>query len=149
MPFTGPSDDILAIRNLIDAYSDAVMQGDADAWGALWAEDSYWSLPEFPGHEEFIGREAIVAGWKWSMELYGRPREDGGVPVMIYVATPGSIVVDGDTAKVRYYTSEIADWPGKAKESRTRGQYDDELVKVDGRWLFRKKIYKTLHVSDG
>jgi len=47
MSFSGPAEDRLAIRELIEAYADAVTRNDATAWIATWAEDSIWSLPEF------------------------------------------------------------------------------------------------------
>lgn len=34
MPFTGPFEDRLAIRELIESYGDAVTQRDVDAWAA-------------------------------------------------------------------------------------------------------------------
>ncbi|MFA7440830.1 MAG: nuclear transport factor 2 family protein [Sphingomonadaceae bacterium] len=145
MAYSGPIQDRLEIRELIEAYGDAVMRGDANDWAKVWAEDAYWALPEFPGHEEFIGREAIVAGWQWSMDNYGEVKEAGGRPVMIYVSTPGEIVVDGDRAVARAYTSEIYKFPGSDTYSRIRGRYDDELARIDGKWLFTKRIYHLLH----
>ena len=145
MPFTGPFEDRIEIRELIEAYGDAVMVRDADAWGDVWAEDAYWSLPEVPGHEEFIGRDAIVKGWVDSMTQYAS-MTDYAEPT-IYIATPGAIEVNGLTATARVYTSEIYKNPDSGTEIRVRGQYDDELGKIDGRWLFTKRIYKILHVS--
>lgn len=145
MAYTGPLEDRVAIRELIEIYGDAVIRNDATAWGSVWAEDAYWALPEFEGHEEFIGREAIVAGWKWSMDLFGDA--DPSKPAMIYIGTPGAIEVDGNKATARVYTSEIYKLPGTDTEIRTRGQYDDELAKIDGQWLFTKRIYRVLHRS--
>lgn len=145
MPFTGPLEDRILIRELIEAYADAVMIRDADAWGAVWAEDAYWSLPEVPGHEEFIGREAIVNGWVASMTQYAS-MTDYAEP-MIYIATPGAIEVTGDTATARVYTSEIYKDPDSGKEIRVRGRYDDELRKRDGQWLFTRRIYRIVHVA--
>ena len=34
MPFTGPAEDRLAIRELLETYADAVTRCDAEAWGA-------------------------------------------------------------------------------------------------------------------
>ena len=141
--FIGPIEDRLAIRELIDAYSDAVMLRDADAWGKVWAEDAYWSLPEFPGHDAFDGREAIVSGWVMSMTTYGS-MSDFSVP-MIYAASPGAIEVAGDGATARVYTSEIYRDPTDDIEHRVRGLYQDELARIDGRWLFTRRVYRVLH----
>ena len=134
MPFTGPAEDRLAIREAMEHYADAVMQRDAGAWGEVWAEDSFWSLPEYPGMEALHGREAIVAAWKSSM---------GDYPGLAYIATPGSIVVEGDRASARTYTSEVFPTPNGGI-LRVRGQYDDELAKIGGRWLFTRRVYRTI-----
>ena len=139
MAFIGPLEDRIAIRELIDAYSDAVMVRDAEAWGLCWAQNAYWSLPEFPGHEEFIGRDAIVAGWIMSMTMYSS-LTDFSKP-MIYTSVPGAIKVDGDTAIARVYTSEIYADPATGIEHRVRGRYDDTLARIDGSWLFTCLLY--------
>ena len=56
---TGPTDDRLAIRELIEHYCNAVNQRDAALWGANWAEDSEWNLPVVPGMESVKGKAAI------------------------------------------------------------------------------------------
>lgn len=145
MAYSGPLADRIEIRELIEAYSDAVMRGDVEDWGQVWAEDAFWALPEFPGHEAFHGRAAIIAGWSWSMAQYGETRAEGGAPVMIYVSTPGAIKVEGDRATARVYTSEIYRMPDSGREVRVRGQYEDELARIDGKWLFTKRIYRVLH----
>jgi ketosteroid isomerase-like protein len=143
MAFSGPWQDRLAIRELIDAYSDAVMIRDAEAWGATWAEDAYWSLPDFADHEEFVGRAAIVAGWTMSMQRYAS-MTDFALP-MIYVSAPGAIDVEGDRATARVTTSEIYRDPATGIEHRVRGRYEDELARIGGRWLFTKRIYRVMH----
>ena len=122
MAFEGPVEDRLAIRELIDAYADAVILQDAVAWGATWAEDGVWSLPDYPEMGDVHGREAIVTTWKAAMENY---------PGIVFVANPGSILVDGDRAIVRSYTSEVYDMGGATKR--------------DGKWLFQKRVFKTIH----
>ena len=134
MSFTGPLEDRLEIRELIEHYGDAVMQRDADSWSEVWAEEAEWSLPEFKGLEYFAGKANIVAGWKASM---------GDYPGMTYIATPGAINVSGKRATARTYTSEIFPGPD-GRTLRVRGQYDDELAKIDGQWKFTKRVYKTI-----
>lgn len=134
MPFTGPAEDRLAIRELLDAYSDAVCEVDAVAWGALWAEDAEWSLPDYPEIGTTKGRTAIVGMWIEAMK---------GYPGVIFVTTPGSIEVDGDRAIVRCYTSEVFDQDGSTK--RDRGRYEDVCIKVDGKWLFKSRSFRNIH----
>lgn len=134
MPFTGPAEDRLAIRELLDAYADAVTQCDAAAWGATWAEDAQWSLPDYPEIGTTHGRTAIVAMWIEAMKAY---------PGIMFEAWPGAIEVDGDSAVVRSYTSEVYDQG--ALTQRDRGAYEDTCVKRDGRWLFKSRSFRNIH----
>ncbi|MEO7688557.1 MAG: nuclear transport factor 2 family protein [Sphingomonas sp.] len=134
MPFTGPAEDRLAIRDLLDAYADAVTQRDAAAWAATWAGDSEWTLLDFPEIGTIKGRDAIVAMWTEAMK---------GFPGLAFQAWPGSIEVEGERAVVRSYTSEVYDQAGMTK--RDRGVYVDSCVRVDGRWLFESRAFRYLH----
>ena len=40
MGFQGPTDDRLAIHELVMSYGDAVTRKDADDWGMTWAEEA-------------------------------------------------------------------------------------------------------------
>jgi ketosteroid isomerase-like protein len=138
MPFTGPADDRLALRELIETYADAVTRGDAAAWGATWASDAQWSLPDYPDIGTTSGRDAIVAMWTEAMKHY---------PGIMFEAWPGSIEVKGDTATMRSYTAEVYD--GADGVHRDRGQYDDECVKIDGRWSFHRRTFRNIHRQIG
>lgn len=143
MAFSGPLEDRILIRELIETYANGVMERNAEEWGSVWAEDAYWALPEFPGLDGFSGRAAIVAAWVGSMEVFAS-MTDFAKP-MIYVATPGAIRVTGDTATAHVFTSEIFQDPESGREVRVRGRYDDELRKQDGRWYFTRRVYRILH----
>ncbi len=134
MTFTGPAEDRLAIRELLEAYADAVCRCDAGDWGNLWAEDAVWSLPDYPQYPETVGRPAIVAMWVEAMKAY---------PGILFQAWPGSIDVDGDRAVVRSWTSEVYDQGGKVH--RDQGRYEDVCVRVDGRWLFASRSFRNVH----
>lgn len=134
--YQGPLEDRLAIRELLEVYADAVCRVDADAWGATWAEDAVWALPDYPQIGEIRGRANIVAAWKAAM---------AGYPGIIFIATPGSIVIDGNQATVRSYTSEVYDDQATGVTKRDRGRYDDLCVKVNGQWLFKQRIFKNIH----
>jgi len=137
MPFVGPLEDRLAIRELWDAYSDAVCRFDKEAWVALWAKDSIWKLPDYPEYPDVEGREAIGDMWVSAMKDY---------PGIIFVTTPGSIDVKGDTANATCYTSEVFDQDGKCH--RHRGYYEDKLIKVDGSWLFSSRSFRNIHKQE-
>jgi SnoaL-like domain len=96
MPFTGPVEDRIAIRELMDTHAHGVMTRDAQLWGSIWAEDASWSLSDYPDLGDFEGRAAIVAAWSESMTSYGL---DNCTKPMVYFMQPGSIAVDGNSAK--------------------------------------------------
>lgn len=138
MSFNGPVEDRLAIRELVATYGDAVTRRDADAWGALWAEDSFWSLPGVPGMERIEGRAAIVAAWVEGMKAF---------PFQVNIQTPGSLEVNGDHASGRCYTHE------RVKTTDDTPQvwinvYHDEYVRKDGRWLFKSRTLEILDISN-
>ncbi len=85
--------------------------------------------------ESVKGKAAIVTAWVDSMKLF---------PFVNMMAMPGTIRIEGDVAHVRSYTSEVAVMQD-GTELRPRGQYDDIVVKRDGRWLFQRRSFQALH----
>lgn len=127
--FSGPIEDRLAIRELHDAYCDAVLRKDPDDWGALWTEDAIWSLMG----TEVVGRTNIVNLWNGAM---------GQFDAVSFLGIPGSLTVTGDTASGRYQTHEILVENGEPRIAG--GRYDDEMVKIDGQWLYSKRIFNVV-----
>ena len=134
MAYTGPFEDRLAIRELLEAYAAAVTALDAEAWASTWAEDAEWSLPDYPEIGTTRGRPAILAMWVEAMK---------GFPGIMFEAWPGAIEVNGDTATAICYTSEVYDRDGQTH--RDRGRYEDTLVKQDGRWFFQSRSFRNIH----
>jgi uncharacterized protein (TIGR02246 family) len=125
--FTGPIEDRLAIRELNDSYSDAVLRVDAQSWGACWTEDAHWELMGTP----VDGRAAIVGLWSQAM---------AGFASVSFVSSPSAIEVDGDRATGRCQTHEImvlADGNSRV----VGGRYDDEYVKRDGKWFYASRKF--------
>lgn len=134
MTFTGPFEDRLAIRELLEAYADAVTRRDAEDWGATWTEDAEWSLPDYPEIGTTKGRDAIVAMWKEAMKAY---------PGIMFEAWPGAIEIDGDKATIRSYTTEVYDQEDETV--RDRGLYEDTCVKIGGSWYFKSRSFRNIH----
>lgn len=141
MTFTGPIEDRLAIRELMDTHAHAVMTKDVELWSSIWADDAYWALPEYPDLGGFSGKEAIVNGWAESLKHYGL---DWCTKPMVYFMQPGAIVIDGESATAVAYTIEIFDDPTTKKRIHTTGRYSDELMKTNGKWLFTRREYRTV-----
>ena len=130
MTYTGPIEDRLAIRELVETYNDAVQQRDKERWAATWAENSKW---HFMG-SIIEGREAIVQTWLGAMN---------NLPYVNFFAIPGMIAVDGEAAIARVYVREFLVLPDESTKS-LHGIYTDTLQKIDGQWKFTERAYKVL-----
>ena len=64
MPFTGPIEDRIAVRELYGSYSGAGFAGDRAAWLDCWTDDPVWDTPAGKGE----GVSALIAIWDglWS-----------------------------------------------------------------------------------
>jgi uncharacterized protein (TIGR02246 family) len=131
---SGPVEDRLAIRELVESYNDAVMRFDGDAWQANWTDDAVWSLP---GMGEVAGKANFFPMWKGAMSNYS---------FVGFFASAGPITVMGDTAHATWYQQEFLHQKDGVRRQVT-GRYEDDYVKRDGRWFFAKRIYSVLHAE--
>lgn len=135
MPFTGPFEDRLMIRELIDSYSDAISRVDADDYAQCWADEgAIWSIPWYPAIGTIEGKGNILSFWVEAMKTFAGDH---------FTMVPGSIEVDGNTAKVTAYSAEVYDIGDTI--FRDRGYYEDLCVKVGGRWFFKEKTFHLKH----
>ncbi|MFM5886199.1 MAG: nuclear transport factor 2 family protein [Novosphingobium sp.] len=141
MAFTGPIEDRIAIRELMDTHAHGVMTKDPAIWSTIWADDASWSLLDYPDLGDFEGKETIVSGWIESMKHYGL---DNCTRPMVYFMQPGAIAVEGDRASAVAYTIEIYDDPATGQRVRGTGRYTDTLEKRGGKWLFTRREYGIL-----
>jgi len=115
-------EDTLNIQQLYARYSDAIMRYDSETFGSCWRDDGYWLLLG----SEYRGKEAIVEAFKNAV---------APTDFVSHLALSPLISLKGDTAKVRSQVQEIfhfSDGGGMI----LLGNYNDELQKVDGKWLF-------------
>lgn len=136
------ADDRAEIEDLMARYLFALDFFDAQAYADCFTEDGV--LDWAGGTVE--GREAIraeAAGMKEAMA-----RVFGAETIVRHFVTNIAIAVDGDRAATRAawfeaYNSGPAD-PRHARSPvmGSFGHYEDELARVSGRWLFkRRKIF--------
>ncbi|WP_439534416.1 nuclear transport factor 2 family protein [Polymorphobacter sp.] len=125
--FSGPIEDRLALRELIDRYSDAVIHKDAMAWGATWSDDATW---RFRGGE-IEGREAIVATWTRAM---------AGFDSVWFSAFPGRIEISGDTAVMLTHTFEYL-MPAGGPPRLQSGLYNDRAIRTADGWRFAERSF--------
>lgn len=130
MSFTGPIEDRLAIRELLDAYNDAVARVDAEAWRETWAEDACWELMG----NSVRGRDAIVKLWTQTMQAF---------ELVIFQTAPGALEVWGDEAQGRVFAREELLLKDGSRR-HVHGRYDDVYTKTGGAWRFRTRRYQVL-----
>jgi ketosteroid isomerase-like protein len=138
MAFEGSTEDRLAIHELVAAYGDAVSRQDADDWGATWAQDAIWELPNIPELGTMRGRDVIVENWIEAMKP---------LPININIQTLGGVSVDGNSASGRVWASETVIYDDGTHTVAT-GRYDDEYTKQDGQWLFARRVYTAIHATE-
>lgn len=132
---SGPLEDRLAIRELIESYNDAVMRFDADAWASNWTDDATWSLP---GAGDITGKANFVPVWQGAMADFA---------FVGFFASAGPIIVTGNTASGTWYQQEFLHQKDGVKRTIT-GKYQDSYVKADGRWFFAKRVYEIMHAEE-
>lgn len=130
MPFTGPMEDRLAIRELYDTYGDASALGDVDTFLSCWADDAQWNTHIFTRNGKAELREQWDQLW-------------AGFDKVAFLGNVLSIEIEGDTASCRSLAREIVNLKGGGL-FKLAGLYRDQLVKRDGRWLFARRDYEVL-----
>ena len=133
------ANDRAEIENISARYMVAVDAGDIEAVMSTWAEDG---VLEWVGGVE-NGKAAI----RKAMSNFGGAAAARNIPegaksrsrtrhfILNHV-----IDVNGDTAKtVAYWFNITNDTPQKDVQLVYFGHYEDELVKQNGHWLFKKR----------
>lgn len=132
---SGPIEDRLAIRELVESYNDAVMRFDGESWAANWRDDATWHLP---GAGPIQGKANFYPVWQQAMSAFS---------FVGFFASAGPMVVEGNKARATWYQQEFLHQKDGVKRSIT-GRYEDDYVKVDGRWFFQQRIYQVLNASE-
>lgn len=132
---SGPVEDRLAIRELVESYNDAVMRFDGEAWASNWRDDASWTLP---GVGEVQGKARFFPVWQQAMSTFS---------FVGFFASAGPIHVNGSTARGTWYQQEILHQKDGVKRTII-GLYRDEYVKADGRWYFQKRVYEILNAEE-
>ncbi|MEM7099651.1 MAG: nuclear transport factor 2 family protein [Pseudomonadota bacterium] len=130
---SGPLEDRMAIRELVESYNDAVMRMDGEAWAENWTDDGIWDL----GRGALEGKDVFYPAWQEAMSAFS---------FVGFFASAGPIVVDGDTAHGTWYQQEFLHQKDGGKMKVT-GQYEDDYVKLNGRWYFKKRVYNVLNAE--
>ena len=130
--------DRAEIEDLMARYLFAIDYHDWDAYVGTFAEDGEieFATGSFKGHAAI--REALVKFSARIGEFYHT--EDGQPANLRHVILQSVIRVEGDRAWARALWLEMANHgPQDTMKMATYGIYEDELAKIDGRWLFSKR----------
>lgn len=127
MPFSGPLEDRILIRELYGRYADASCRGDRELWVACFTPEGQWNTHLF----QCDGPDRMRAQWDQLWADWANVAFWGEI---------GSIEVAGDTAIARSYAREIVALKAGGL-FKLFGSYDDRLVKQDGEWLFARRDY--------
>jgi ketosteroid isomerase-like protein len=132
------ADDRAEIENLSNKYMVAVDAGDIETVMSTWAEDGV--LVWVNGTEN--GKAAI----RKAMSNFGGARKvdipEGATsrPRTRHQIINHVIDVNGNTAKTTaYWFAFTNNTPQKDVQLLYFGHYEDDLVKVNGKWLFKKR----------
>ena len=130
--------DRAEIEDLMARYLFAIDYSDWDSYVETFAPDG--ELEFASGSSK--GREAIRTAVTNFAKGIGRfyHTEDGKTAILRHVILQSSIRVEGDRAWARSLWLEMANHgPGDTAKLGTYGLYEDELVKLDGHWFFKKR----------
>lgn len=139
--------DRAEIADLMARYLFAMDYHDADAYAECFAEDG--ELDYAMGVTR--GREAIRAEAKAFRDNIARIFVDwqGNPAKLRHLVHHKALTVDGDRAWHTGLWWEMTNGgPAGTLATPSFGTYEDELIRVDGRWLFkRRKIYNEFLVG--
>ena len=142
-------EDYIAIEQLLTRYAIAFDTGDADSYVDTFTPDGELLLIRREGEEPFAGpfnRDAMRQRWFPDHPGPGTPRPEFRRFVgQRHVFTNPLIQVDGDTATVEAnFIEVISNGPNVPQGSNpptiyAMGRYMDDLLKIDGKWYFRRR----------
>jgi uncharacterized protein (TIGR02246 family) len=112
------------IRDLVVTYAMAFDDHDWDRLGTIWTEDAAWVAP---GHD-FQGRDAILAFLRTCLPDDYQSKHMNPQTLVQFADDGQSAVVDTDVV-----------WIAQNFENTILARYHDDVVKQDGRWLFKRR----------
>ena len=121
------TDDVVAIRALVDRYSDAANRCNTADMAATYAEDATLNALG----NELSGRAAIQGAFDQTIPL---------MQVMNQVCSGGVVEVNGDRATARWNVTEFSKRHGKELIEMFLGNYEDEMIRTADGWRFSRRV---------
>jgi uncharacterized protein (TIGR02246 family) len=126
--------DELAIRDLVNRYSDAASRRDPAGVASAFSADGEW---ESAGLGHYRGRDALTPFFANMLK---------GWNAFVQALLSGRVVLDArdpDRATGRWYILEIGQ-RSSGSDFSVAGVYHDEYVREAGAWRFRRRRYDSL-----
>ena len=132
------AEDRAEIEDLMARYLFAIDYSDWDSYVETFAPDGVLEFASGTSKGRDAIREAVTNFAKGIGRFYHT--EDGERAILRHVILQSVIRVEGNRAWARSLWLEMANHgPGDTAKLGTYGIYEDELVKLDGHWLFSKR----------
>lgn len=141
VPDAGRVADTLAIQALAIGYAHAVDDADWERWEALFTPDAHIDYASSGG---IVGDPAAMAAWlpdamsifTWTMHsIYSHEIRFTGD--------------DRAAGRVHLFNRNGVEWKGESEIFDVGGFYDDEYVRIDGRWRFTRRVERTVYLDGG
>ena len=134
-----------AVRCLYDKYTDAVNRRDWDGYEACWTPDAIWELhPPINQLQEGIANIVTEARRAVdSQELFVLMNHAVVITKLTDTTARGSVTLN-EIGKARKDVPPAL--PG-VEGMNILAFYRDEIVKQDGEWRFKKRVYDVVFVS--
>lgn len=125
-------EDEREIRELLIRYAVCLDRRDFAGYAALFTEDGRW----YGRAGDVQGRAEIA---QMLLDSFGPTPEDFVNTNNFHLMTNFLIEVDGDTARADSRITYFARGDNNRPVPMLAGRYEDEFVRVDGRWLFSSR----------
>ena len=126
--------DRVEIEALRGEFTDAVMMRDYDRLASLFTPDGAVRMPHI--NAEATSRDEIRAGIE---------RMQGLWDYFVQNAHPGTIQLDGDSARGRAYISELMHGPGGSHLNYA--VYHDHYQRTPDGWKFSERVYEIRYLD--
>lgn len=126
--------DKLAIQELANKFADAANRKDGAMFQTLWAEEEAEWIIGPPIDKHFKGKENMGATLQQMLGLWD---------FFVQMLNGSVVILDGNRAYARHYVQEMAN-SKEGSGNNNLSMYEDELIKEEGLWYFKKRTYHTI-----
>jgi hypothetical protein len=129
------AEDKVLIQELLARYAWSFDTGDVEGFVACFAQDAVLCEDVFEEVDRWTGRDEIRG---MAERFFSHP----GFPGRQHHASQVLIEGSAERCRVRAFCFVIEPRPDQPCLVLFSGYYDDVVVKVDGRWLFRERVIR-------